>query len=112
MYRKGVSLEQLAEEAKKKLEEEKAAVREALRKQRETEAAQALKEEAKSSSAPRTPPPAMAARSDSSPVKVRRAQSFHVPISQLKRLPQPLASILALEKILDPPHTAEQVSQI
>ncbi|KAL1698639.1 ATP11 protein-domain-containing protein [Schizophyllum commune] len=35
----------------------------------------------------------MAARSDSSPVK-------------------PLASILALEKILDPPHTAEQVSQI
>ncbi|KAL1757714.1 ATP11 protein-domain-containing protein [Schizophyllum commune] len=81
--------------------EEKAAVREALRKQRETEAAQALKEEAKSSSAPRTPPPAMAARSDSSPVKVRRAQSFH-----------PLASILALEKILDPPHTAEQVSQI
>ncbi|KAL1717690.1 ATP11 protein-domain-containing protein [Schizophyllum commune] len=90
---KGVSLEQLAEEAKKKLEEEKAAVREALRKQRETEAAQALKEEAKSSSAPRTPPPAMAARSDSSPVK-------------------PLSSILALEKILDPPHTAEQVSQI
>ncbi|TRM58995.1 ATP11 protein-domain-containing protein [Schizophyllum amplum] len=91
--RKGVSLEKLKEEAKKKLDEENAALREALRRQRETEQAQALKEEAKSSSAPRTPPPAASARTDSSPVK-------------------PLASILALEKILDPPHTAEQIAQI
>ncbi|KAL1741153.1 ATP11 protein-domain-containing protein [Schizophyllum fasciatum] len=90
---KGVSLDQLKEEAKKRLEEEKAAVREVLRRQRETEQAQALKEEAKSSSAPRTPPPAMSARSDSSPVK-------------------PLSSLLVLDKILDPPHTGEQVSQI
>jgi len=91
-----VRLKQWSEEREKKLQEEEAA------------AASTQETSSGASTSRRTPAPRKTSREDNSPVKVR---IFVLARDFANRL-QPLADILKLDRLLEKPHTAEQISSL
>ena len=89
-------LKQWSEERERKLQEEEAA------------AASAQETPSRASTTRPTPAPRKINRKDNSPVKVRELVLTRPPLTVL----QPLADILNVDRLLEKPHTAEQISSL